>query len=74
MSDSIYALGVTRNLEKRIVLFIVNLQLSEFIQFGNLAIRRMESQPKLTTSYSPDNSNKQKSVMWRLVGKLEKLD
>ena len=30
MSDSISALGVTRNLEKRIVLLIVNLQFSEF--------------------------------------------
>ena len=39
-SNSIYVLGATRNSEKRIVLLIVNLQFSEFLQFGNLAIWR----------------------------------
>ena len=43
------------------MLLIVNLQLSEFLQFSNLDIWRMESQPKLATSYSQKNSNKQKS-------------
>ena len=37
-SDSIYALGVTRNLENRIVVIMVNLQSSEFLQFGYLPI------------------------------------
>ena len=34
------------------MLLIVNLQFSEFLQFGNLAICRMESQPELATSFS----------------------
>ena len=37
-NDSIYVLGVARNLEKGTVLLIVNLQFSNFLQFGNLAI------------------------------------
>ena len=41
------------------MLLIVNLQLSEFLQFGNLVVWRMESQPKLATSYFQKNLNKQ---------------
>ena len=49
------------------MLLIVNLQLSEFLLIGNMAIRRMESQPKLATSYTPDNLNKQKLRIWQPV-------
>ena len=38
MSDSNYVQGATRILEKGTVLLIVNLQFSDFLQFGNLAI------------------------------------
>ena len=38
MSDSNYVLGATRNSEKGTVLLIVNLQFSDFLQFGNLVI------------------------------------
>ena len=38
MSDSYYVLGATRNLEKGTVLLIFNLQFSNFLQLGNLAI------------------------------------
>ena len=40
------------------MLLIVNRQFSKFLQFNNLAIWRMESQPKYATSYSQKNSNK----------------
>ena len=73
MIDSIYLLGAKRNSEKRIVLLIVNLQFPEFLQFGNLANRRMESQPMLATSYSQKNSNKPKSRMWPPVGSFGKV-
>ena len=38
MSDSNYALGATRNSEKGTVLLFVNLQFSEYPQFGNLVV------------------------------------
>ena len=38
MSNSNHVLGATRNSEKGTVLLIVNLQYSNFLQFGNLAI------------------------------------
>ena len=44
-----------------------------FFEFGNLAIQRMESQPKLATSYSLDNSNKHKSGIWQSVQNLCKV-
>ena len=45
-------------------LLIVYIQFSKFLRFGNLAIQKMESQPKLATSYSQKNSSKQKSRIW----------
>ena len=64
MSNSIYILGATRNLEKKIVLVIVKLQFSEFLYFGYLAIQIMESQPKLAISYSQKNLNKHNAMIW----------
>ena len=37
-SNSIYVLGAAQNLEKGTMLLIVNLQFSDFLQFGNIAI------------------------------------
>ena len=51
MSDSNYVLGVTRNSEKGTVLLIVNLQLSDFLQFGNLAIWSHFGELATTASY-----------------------
>ena len=72
--------GATRDLEKRILLLIVNLQFSKLSEngIGDLDVhlhfpiqlsghQRSECLPKLASSYSGNNSKKQKSGIWRSV-------